>query len=83
MQIALFEPCTYFNNHGWLSGAGAGRRMRMTKMAVTFVESMSDRNLVDFNVAGHVDGRLVRFTGPPASSHVSSSACPSDIRISP
>jgi hypothetical protein len=81
MQIALFEPCTYFNNHGWLSGAGAGRRMHMTKTAVTFVESIRDRNLVYSNVAGHVDGRFVMLTGSLTISHVSSAEHPSDIRI--
>ena len=53
----------------------------MIKTAVTFIDGMSDRNLVDFNVAGHVNGRLVRFTGSPTSSHVWSAEHPSDIRI--
>ena len=80
-QIALFERCTHFNDHGWPFEAGAGRRMCMIKTVVTFVDGMIDRNLVDFNVAGHVNGRLVMITGSSTPSHVLHAACPSDNRV--
>jgi len=79
--FALFECCTHFNNHGWSSEAGAGRRMRMIKTVVSIFVGMLDRNLVEFNVAGHVDGRLVMITGSSTPSHVLRAACPSDNRI--
>jgi hypothetical protein len=53
-QIALFERCTHFNDHGWPFEAGAGRMMRMIKTVVVLVDGMGDRNLMDSNVAGHV-----------------------------
>ena len=68
-RFALFERCTHFNNHGWSSGAGAGRIMRMIKTVVSIFVGMLDRNLVEFNVAGHVDGRLVMITGSSTPSH--------------